>query len=119
MSASLAHEIKNPLASITSAVEQLSRMPRASDDEKVLASLVQRESDRIARVLTEFLDFARVGKSKVSAIDLAEVARHAAEVVSTHPGIADGVRIVDRFPPAPMTIEGGKDLVHRPIFNCC
>ena len=117
MSASLAHEIKNPLASIRSAVEQLSRIPRASDDEKVLGALVQRESDRIARVLTEFLDFARAGKTRVAEIDLAEISRNAARLVSTHPGIADGVRIVDRFPPAPLIIEGDEDLMHRAIFN--
>ena len=38
MSASLAHEIRNPLASIRSAVEQLSRIPRASEDEQVLST---------------------------------------------------------------------------------
>src|SRR5881409_865637 len=47
LSASLAHEIKNPLASIRSAVEQLSRMPKTTDDEKTLSNLVLRESDRL------------------------------------------------------------------------
>ena len=117
MSASLAHEIKNPLASIRSAVEQLSRMPRASEDERILSTLVQRESDRISRVLTEFLDFARAGKTRVTELDIAEISRNAARLVATQPGIADGVRIVDRFPQAPMIIEGDEDLLHRAIFN--
>src|SRR5205814_7197617 len=46
LSASLAHEIKNPLASIRSAVEQLSRMPQADEDGRTLSELVMRESDR-------------------------------------------------------------------------
>ena len=117
MSASLAHEIKNPLASIRSAVEQLSRMPRASDDEKVLSGLVQRESDRLSRVLTEFLDFARAGMTHVENVDLSAIARNAAHLASSQPGIADGVTIVDRLPDNPMTIEGDEDLLHRAVFN--
>jgi len=42
LSASLAHEIKNPLASIRSAVEQLGAAPRATEDEKILAHLIVR-----------------------------------------------------------------------------
>src|SRR5687767_4153213 len=42
LSAALAHEIKNPLASIRSAIEQLSRIPRAGADEKTLSGLVIR-----------------------------------------------------------------------------
>src|SRR5688572_6885866 len=60
LSASLAHEIKNPLASIRSAVEQLARSPRTTIDERTLAELIVRESDRLSRLLSEFLDFARV-----------------------------------------------------------
>ncbi len=117
MSASLAHEIKNPLASIRSAVEQLSRMPRATDDEKVLSGLVQRESDRMARVLTEFLDFARTAVTKVEPLNLTEIARNAAQLAMSQPGLEQGVRVVDLFPPAPLMTEGDEDLIHRAVFN--
>jgi signal transduction histidine kinase len=117
MSASLAHEIKNPLASIRSAVEQLSKIPRATDDEKILSALVQRESDRLSRVLTEFLDFARTSMTHVEQIDLTAIARNAARLAGSHPGIADGVKVVDKFPASAMTIEGDEDLMHRAFFN--
>lgn len=117
MSASLAHEIKNPLASIRSAVEQLSRMPRATDDEKILSSLVQRESDRMARVLSEFLDFARAGVTRMEPLNLTEMARNAAHLAMSQPGLAPGVRVVDSFPESPIVIEGDEDLIHRALFN--
>jgi len=117
MSASLAHEIKNPLASIRSAVEQLSRLPRASEDERILSTLVQRESDRLSRVLTQFLDFAKTGVSHVKPMDLAEISRHAVQLAGSQPGMEDGVRIIESFPSTPMIIEGDEDLMHRAIFN--
>src|SRR5207302_848076 len=49
LSSSLAHEIKNPLASIRSSVEQLGRAKRVNADEKFLTSLVVRETDRLSR----------------------------------------------------------------------
>ena len=85
LSASLAHEIKNPLASIRSAVEQIARMPAVSDDQKTLSALVMRESDRLSRLLSEFLDFARVRVAKTKPIDLADVARGAARLAAAHP----------------------------------
>jgi two-component system sensor histidine kinase PilS (NtrC family) len=117
MSASLAHEIKNPLASIRSAVEQLSRLPRVTEDEKILSGLVKRESDRLSRVLTQFLDFAKTGMTHVERVDLVEIARHAAALASSQPGIEDGVRIVEKFSSAGMPLDGDEDLLHRAIFN--
>ncbi len=117
MSASLAHEIRNPLAAIRSAVEQLAHLPRASEDEQVLSGLVQRESDRLSRLLSEFLDFARTEGARLKPVNLTEVARNAARLAGAHPGIAPGVRVVDLFPSSPLMIEGDEDLLHRAIYN--
>ncbi|HEY8164865.1 MAG TPA: ATP-binding protein [Gemmatimonadaceae bacterium] len=117
MSASLAHEIRNPLASIRSAVEQLSRIPRAGEDERVLGELVQRESDRLSRLLTEFLDFARTGVTRVTDIDVAQIARNAARLVRERGGAQPGVKVVENLPSSPLIIEGDEDLVHRALFN--
>src|SRR5690606_35155886 len=53
LSASLAHEIKNPLASIRSAVEQIVSDQVDPEDAGVLRDLVLRESDRLSRLLAE------------------------------------------------------------------
>lgn len=118
LSASLAHEIKNPLASIRSAVEQISRMPSVSDDYKTLSVLVMRESDRLSRLLSEFLDFARVRVARADRIDLGSVARGAATLASTHPDRDETVKVVCVSPEGEaLQIEGDEDLLHRAVFN--
>ncbi len=117
LSASLAHEIKNPLASIRSAVEQMSRRPAATDDERTLGNLIVRESDRLSRLLTEFLDFARVRVTKVEPVDLGQIARGAASLAYAHPATADGVRLDVQVPGTPLRFDGDEDLLHRAIFN--
>ena len=117
MSASLAHEIKNPLASIRSAAELLAKVPGADDDTRTLTKLVQRESDRLSRLLSEFLDFARTGVSSVRRLDLVEIARHAGALVTAHPDRPDQVTIREAFPSTPLVVVGDDDLLHRAIFN--
>ncbi|HET7613377.1 MAG TPA: ATP-binding protein [Gemmatimonadaceae bacterium] len=117
LSASLAHEIKNPLASIRSAAELLAKVPGSDDDTRTLTSLVQRESDRLSRLLSEFLDFARTGVTSVRRVDLVEVARHAAALVANHPDKPDRVAIRELFPSTPLVVVGDDDLLHRAIFN--
>jgi two-component system, NtrC family, sensor histidine kinase PilS len=118
LSASLAHEIKNPLASIRSAVEQISRMPAVSDDQKTLTALVMRESDRLSRLLSEFLDFARVRVAKTEAVDLARIARDAASLAAAHPDRDSSVRVTCVIPEGDdVEIEGDEDLLHRAVFN--
>lgn len=118
LSASLAHEIKNPLASIRSAVEQLSRMPKTTDDERTLSSLVMRESDRLSRLLSEFLDFARVRVARTEPVDLGDIARGAASLVAAHPDRREDVRVTCIVPErASLVVEGDEDLLHRAVFN--
>ncbi len=118
LSASLAHEIKNPLASIRSAVEQLSRLPKATEDEQTLSTLVMRETDRLSRLLSEFLDFARVRVAKTEPVDIGKVARNAANLANAHPDRRDGVAVsCDITEGIDVTVDGDEDLLHRAVFN--
>ncbi len=117
LSASLAHEIKNPLASIRSATELLAKVPGADEDTRTLTTLVQRESDRLSRLLSEFLDFARTGVTSVRRVDLVDIAHHAAALVSAHPDKPENVTIRELFPSTPLVVVGDDDLLHRAIFN--
>ena len=117
LSASLAHEIKNPLASIRSAVEQLSRSPFSGADERTLAHLVMRESDRLSRLLSEFLDFARVRVARLEPLDLATLVTGTVRLALSHPDREQGVAIVAHVEPGQFVIEADDDLLHRAVFN--
>jgi len=115
LSASLAHEIKNPLASIRSSVEQLSRSKRAHPDERFLAGLILRESDRLSRLLTEFLDFSRVRVTEYRPVDLHAVATAAVRLVREHPDCQEAVAV--ELAGERTMMEGDEDLLHRVVSN--
>ena len=115
LSAGLAHEIRNPLASIRSSVEQLAASARADPDDRVLADLIVRESDRLSRLLGEFLDFSRVRASHFATVDLTAVVRGAAQLVREHPDTDPGVEIAVRGDP--VEVEADEDLLHRIAAN--
>lgn len=117
LSASLAHEIKNPLASIRSAVEQLGNSRHATPDEKTLSTLIVRESDRLSRLLSEFLDFARVRVSRIQPVDVAKLVQGASALAEAHPDRSSGVQLTVRVDTSPGAIDGDEDVLHRAVFN--
>ena len=152
LSASLAHEIKNPLASIRSATEQLARRHAASradssragvsgtdasrietsrtevlrptlvddddaDDERVLHALVVREADRLSRLLSEFLDFARAQVARLVRLDAGSIVRTAAQLAAAHPDCVRGIHVTVAISPESLEMEADDDLLHRAVFN--
>jgi len=59
LSAGLAHEVKTPLASIRGAVEILCGLSVNEHEREEFSQIVLREADRLNRVVTQFLEFAR------------------------------------------------------------
>lgn len=123
LSASLAHEIKNPLASIRSATEQLARRHarrgETDEDETALFALTVREADRLSRLLSEFLDFARTRATQLTRVELTAVARSAVALAEQHPDRGDGVRLILDLSEhdAECVVAGDDDLLHRAVFN--
>lgn len=70
MSASLSHEVKNPLYVLKSRAEMYLTKPVSADDAadvKKLCESVVRQSDRILEIVQQFSSFAREGMKKQSA----------------------------------------------------
>ncbi len=83
MAGSLAHEIRNPLASISGSLQMLRRGDVAFDSERGerLMRIVTEESERLSRIIDEFLDYARPEKLQAEETDLVALARETLELL--------------------------------------
>ncbi len=59
LAAGLAHELRNPLASISGCVQLLQREDSPQEVEKRVLGILDRETQRVGAILSDFLDFAR------------------------------------------------------------
>jgi len=73
LSASLAHEIRNPLASISGAAGILARGQASSEARTECLEILTKESQRLNKLLTNFLDFARPRLPRIQRTDPVEV----------------------------------------------
>jgi len=73
VSASLAHEIRNPLAAISGSVQVLKKELSLSAEQRELMGIVLKESDRVSQSLEQFLDFAMPAKQVFSPINLRDI----------------------------------------------
>jgi two-component system sensor histidine kinase PilS (NtrC family) len=71
LSTAIAHEIRAPLASICGSIEMLSGELELSGDNRKLMELVIKESDRLDRIITDFLEFARLKPPAFEPVDVA------------------------------------------------
>ncbi|VAV83859.1 hypothetical protein MNBD_DELTA01-1559 [hydrothermal vent metagenome] len=97
LSASIAHEVRNPLASISGSIQMLSQDMDFDGDKKQLMEIVLKETDRLNRLITDFLLFARPASTSEKAfIDIADVISETVKVFSNSPQ-AKGIEIDARL----------------------
>ncbi len=73
LAASIAHEIRNPLASISGSVEMLESTADLGAQEESLMQIILREVDRLDTLISEFLDYSRPSSISFDATDLEEL----------------------------------------------
>lgn len=113
LTASIAHELNNPLQTVSLRVESLSM--RLSDDPAALEALsvVEKELDRMANLVKNLLQLSRREEQRISTVNVAEELEKTVELLHYHLRKC-GIEVRKDFQPIPMIMADPEQL--RQVF---
>ena len=82
IAAGLAHEIRNPLGSISGSIEMLREAPGLSEEDRRLCDIVHREAARLNQLVSDMMDLSGPKKPEPEDVDVAALAREVVELSS-------------------------------------
>jgi len=119
LSAAIAHEIRNPLASIAGSVKLLESLAQLDDDQAKLIDIVSRESDRLNKLISDFLAYARPQRFEFAEVDLVNLLEETLLLVEHHPLFRPGYRVERQLPSHPVRACVDADKLRQVFWNIC
>src|SRR6266403_2248929 len=117
MSANIAHEIRNPLASLTGAIEVLASIGTAGGVRERLAQIVLKESGRLTEILRAFLEYARPAPLVRARVNVVEPIDEVL-VLLEHRAAAGTLKIAREFPPSLEWVADAQQF-RQAMWNLC
>ncbi len=93
LSAGIAHEIRNPLASISGSIEMLHNDLDLKGEHARLMALIMRESDRLNLIISDFLEFARMRQPTMRNVPIDKCLEDVLVLLEKNPMFGDKVKI--------------------------
>lgn len=115
MSAGMAHEVRNPLASIRGAAQELHQDPWASEDDRRLLGVIIRESDRLDKIMGDFLEYASDRPLEIEVMNLSQVIQETLLLLQAR-DIRKRVRLTADVPSS-MVCRGSPDKIKAVLLN--
>jgi two-component system, NtrC family, sensor histidine kinase PilS len=116
MAANIAHEIRNPLAALSGAVEVMA-VGTGDDTRERLAQIVLKETGRLNGIIREFLEYARPAPLSRTAVNVAEAVDEVLLLLE-HQATPGTLKAVRQFPPALVwTVD--RQQFRQAVWNLC
>ncbi len=119
LSAAIAHEIRQPLTAMAGAVGELARMAPLEEDEKQLVSIVNRESERLNRIITEFLNYSREKTYEFQDADIRALLDETLTLVEKKPEVSAKYQIVRSFNGHELRARVDSNKIKQVFWNLC
>ncbi len=116
LAASIAHEIRNPLASISGSVEVLKDDLDPRGENLRLMELILKETSRLNTILSDFLNFARIDKGRSGRCDLGVIVPEVIDLARGNEA-CDKVEITYKLHRPVIMIAGGEDQIRQVLWN--
>ncbi|OQY27998.1 MAG: hypothetical protein B6244_08620 [Candidatus Cloacimonetes bacterium 4572_55] len=117
LSASIAHEIRNPLASISGSVQFLMTELELADENERLMKVIVKESERLGRITGDFLTFARIKPGSMRVLSLQQVVQDIIGLVKNHPKMRLNIQIESHFPKNPIYVKMDDGQITQTVLN--
>jgi two-component system sensor histidine kinase PilS (NtrC family) len=117
MAADIAHEIRNPLASMSGSIQVLSQELPLTGDQAQLMDIVLRESERLNNTIRSFLAYARPQRSTVSTLDVRTIIQDAAALLRNGAEVREGHEIAVDVPAEPVWYDADENQIRQVVWN--
>jgi two-component system sensor histidine kinase PilS (NtrC family) len=114
LAAGVAHEIRNPLASISGSIQLLKAAP-ASDEDRALMDIVNREIDRLNVLIGDLLDYANPRPSHFVDFDVDVLVRETLQVAGGDSAFAD-IEVTSNVA-GPLPVRGDSSKLRQVMWN--
>ena len=108
LAAGVAHEIRNPLASISGSIELLRQAPATSEDDRMLMAIVHREIQRLNGLIGDLLDYANPRPPQLVDFDLGVLIEETLQVARAEPSFAQVTIAMEVDRPLPVHADPAK-----------
>ena len=117
MAAQLAHEIRNPLGSISGSAQVLLADEGFAGDQKELLAIITRESKRLSETLNQFLFQARPSAVPAGPVELGAVLREAVTLLRNSPEVGPAHRVEYQSDAGPHVCLAQPDRIVQVFWN--
>jgi len=117
MSLGIAHEIRNPLASVRGGVQELSNQLKTqlSDDQNILIKTIIKESERLNNLVGNFIDFTRDRKPTMQKSDIVGIINEV--VLLIRQATPDGTIIKTDLPKDKIICDIDSEQIKQVLYN--
>jgi two-component system, NtrC family, sensor histidine kinase PilS len=117
MAASIAHEIRNPLAAMRGSIQMLRSEMDSDSSQAELMEIILRESDRLNRIITDFLSYARPRSLTEARVDVGDLLHQTFALMRHSPEISTNQSIVEELPKEPIFAEADEGQLKQVFWN--
>jgi two-component system, NtrC family, sensor histidine kinase PilS len=117
MAAGIAHEIRNPLASMSGSIQVLRQELPLSEDQAQLMDIVLRESERLNDTIRSFLAYAKPQRSALARLDVRGVLQDAATLLRNNTEVRSDHVIDVEVPADPVWCEADENQIRQIVWN--
>ncbi len=117
MAAGIAHEIRNPLASMSGSIQILRQELPLSSEQEQLMDIVLRESERLNSTIRSFLAYARPQRFQIARIDVRRALNDAALLLRNNTEAAEGHVIEIDLPPTELWYDADEGQIKQIVWN--